>query len=202
MSPLKPGWIFSVLRCSPIGTENISWRALAESGFDPLARSTQFMLTEEAHHLFVGETGIGRIIERTTQMMKQDPNEDVKKLGGIPLDMIQRHINTWFSVSLDLFGGEDSSNAASFFALGLKGRYKETDESRYPDHRALEGCYTVDAFTARGPSHQTGNPPASSHELGSQRRLRRRLRACSEKMEQHHQEGGNRLYDHLALRSL
>jgi benzoyl-CoA 2,3-dioxygenase component B len=30
--------------------------ALAESGFDPLARTTRFMLTEEAHHMFVGET--------------------------------------------------------------------------------------------------------------------------------------------------
>ena len=30
--------------------------ALAESGFDPLARTTKFMLTEEAHHMFVGET--------------------------------------------------------------------------------------------------------------------------------------------------
>ena len=31
--------------------------ALAESGFDPLARTTKFMLTEEAHHMFVGEIG-------------------------------------------------------------------------------------------------------------------------------------------------
>ncbi|HEX8145974.1 MAG TPA: hypothetical protein VF591_02135, partial [Pyrinomonadaceae bacterium] len=35
--------------------------ALAESGFEPLARTCQFMLTEEAHHLFVGETGVGRV---------------------------------------------------------------------------------------------------------------------------------------------
>src|SRR5205823_13154375 len=39
--------------------------ALAESGFDPLARTCRFMLTEEAHHMFVGETGVGRIIQRT-----------------------------------------------------------------------------------------------------------------------------------------
>ena len=32
--------------------------ALAESGFDPLARTTKFMLTEEAHHMFVGESGV------------------------------------------------------------------------------------------------------------------------------------------------
>src|SRR2546427_8857222 len=32
---------------------------LAESGFDPLSRTCRFMLTEEAHHMFVGETGVG-----------------------------------------------------------------------------------------------------------------------------------------------
>src|SRR5580658_10456987 len=37
--------------------------ALAESGFDPLARTTRFMLTEEAHHMFVGETGVGRVVQ-------------------------------------------------------------------------------------------------------------------------------------------
>src|SRR5215831_3425336 len=37
--------------------------ALAESGFDPLSRTTRFMLTEEAHHMFVGETGVLRIVD-------------------------------------------------------------------------------------------------------------------------------------------
>ena len=114
--------------------------ALAESAFDPLARTTQFMLTEEAHHLFVGETGIQRIVHRTCELMKQDPNEDVTRLGGIPLDIIQKYINRWYSVSLDLFGSEDSSNAATFFSQGLKGRYKE-QSNRYPDHQALEQVY-------------------------------------------------------------
>ena len=124
--------------------------ALAESGFDPLARSTQFMLTEEAHHLFVGETGINRIVERTAELMKADPNEDVKQRGGIPLDVVQKYINQWYSVSLDLFGGEDSSNAAAFFALGLKGRYKESDKERYPDHVATEGVYELEVPGASG----------------------------------------------------
>ena len=39
--------------------------ALAESGFDPLARTTQFMLTEEAYHMQTGENGVGRIMHRT-----------------------------------------------------------------------------------------------------------------------------------------
>ena len=30
--------------------------ALAESGFDTLSRTTRFMLTEEAHHMFIGES--------------------------------------------------------------------------------------------------------------------------------------------------
>jgi benzoyl-CoA 2,3-epoxidase subunit B len=34
---------------------------LAQSGFDPLSHTCRFMLTEEAHHMFVGETGVGRI---------------------------------------------------------------------------------------------------------------------------------------------
>lgn len=117
--------------------------ALSESGFDPLARTTRFMLTEEAHHMFVGETGVGRIVQRTAQLMKQDKNEDVRALGGIPLDTIQKYLNLWYSLSLDLFGSEISSNAASFFASGLKGRAKE---ARYEDHLALEEIYTVESF--------------------------------------------------------
>ncbi|MFO0616709.1 MAG: benzoyl-CoA 2,3-epoxidase subunit BoxB [Polyangiaceae bacterium] len=115
--------------------------ALSESGFDPLARTTRFMLTEEAHHMFVGETGIQRIIERTLALMKQNSNEDARAEGGIDLPMIQRYINFWYSVSLDLFGGEVSSNAANFFASSLKGRAKE---EQYEDHRALEGTFKLD----------------------------------------------------------
>src|SRR5437016_13610294 len=37
--------------------------SLAQSGFDPLSRTCRFMLTEEAHHMFVGQSGVGRIIE-------------------------------------------------------------------------------------------------------------------------------------------
>lgn len=118
--------------------------ALSESGFDPLARTTRFMLTEEAHHMFVGETGVGRIVQRTAELMKKDSNEDVRALGGIPLDVIQKYLNLWYSLSLDLFGSEVSSNAASFFASGLKGRAKE---ARYEDHLALEGIYGIETMS-------------------------------------------------------
>jgi len=118
--------------------------ALAESAFDPLSRTTRFMLTEEAHHMFVGETGVGRIVERTADLMEKNNvthPDDVRNLGAIDLPTMQRYLNLWYSLSLDLFGGEISSNAASFFATGLKGRAKE---DKYEDHRALDASYAID----------------------------------------------------------
>ncbi len=109
--------------------------ALAESGFDPLSRTCKFMLTEEAHHLFVGETGIERIIRRAIELTKEDPNGNPRNLGGIDLATIQKFINYWFSYSIDLFGSEVSSNAADFFASGLKGRW---NEGKHDDHVALD----------------------------------------------------------------
>ncbi|HEX5965265.1 MAG TPA: benzoyl-CoA 2,3-epoxidase subunit BoxB, partial [Pyrinomonadaceae bacterium] len=112
--------------------------ALAESGFEPLARTCRFMLTEEAHHMFVGDTGLGRVVRRAAQLMKEG---DVRELGGIPLDIIQKYINFWFSYSLDLFGGEISSNSADFFAAGLKGRYKEQEQ--YTEHTATNEVFNM-----------------------------------------------------------
>ena len=120
--------------------------ALAESGFDPLSRTTRFMLTEEAHHMFVGETGVGRVVKRACELMKQDPNEDARAQGGMDLPMLQRYINYWYSSSLDLFGGEISSNAADYFAAGLKGRAHES--KKFEDHIALEGQYEMELLEA------------------------------------------------------
>jgi benzoyl-CoA 2,3-dioxygenase component B len=94
--------------------------SLAESAFDPLSRATKFMLTEEAHHLFIGMTGLERTVQRTAQLIVE--GTDPREVGAIPLDIIQKYINEWYSASIDLFGGEDSSNAAAYFAQGLKGR--------------------------------------------------------------------------------
>ncbi|HEY1261493.1 MAG TPA: benzoyl-CoA 2,3-epoxidase subunit BoxB, partial [Stellaceae bacterium] len=107
-------------------------KSLAESAFDPLARTCQFMLTEEAHHMFVGATGIARVIRRTLEVMREvgDDPAKVRGAGAIDLPTIQRYINYWFSSSLDLFGAEISSNAASYFASGIKGR---PDERRFAD---------------------------------------------------------------------
>ncbi|MDE3137714.1 MAG: benzoyl-CoA 2,3-epoxidase subunit BoxB, partial [Acidobacteriota bacterium] len=116
--------------------------ALAESGFDPLARTCRFMLTEEAHHMFVGETGVSRIVQRTCEIMKEHKVEDpadVRALGVIDLDTIQRYLNFHYSVTLDLFGGDASSNAANYYTAGLKGRYEETKIE--DDHLLTEGDY-------------------------------------------------------------
>ena len=112
--------------------------ALAESGFDPLARTTRFMLTEEAHHMFVGETGVDRVVSRTAQLMAE--GKDPAQHGAMPIVLLQKYLNLWFSLSEDLFGGEISSNAADFFASGLKGRYKE---SQHEEHKVLSGDYRM-----------------------------------------------------------
>jgi benzoyl-CoA 2,3-epoxidase subunit B len=121
--------------------------ALAQSGFDPLSRTCRFMLTEEAHHMFVGETGVGRIVERTVEAMKEAGIEDptdagrVRALGVIDLPTIQRKLNLHFSLTLDLFGNEISTNAANAFNAGLKGRYRE--DKIEDDHQLASSTYPV-----------------------------------------------------------
>jgi benzoyl-CoA 2,3-epoxidase subunit B len=119
-------------------------KSLAESSFDPLARTCRFMLTEEAHHMFVGDTGIGRVVKRTLDVINElgsDDPERVRTAGAIDLPTIQRYINFWFASSLDLFGSDISSNAAASFANGIKGR---PDEPRFADHRETETRLAVD----------------------------------------------------------
>ena len=118
--------------------------SLAESGFDPLARTCQFMLTEEAHHMFVGETGIRRVVERTCDVMAAigtDDPERVRAAGAIDLPTLQRFLNFHYSVSLDLFGRERSTNAANYFTAGLKGRFQETRID--DDHRLTDDLWPV-----------------------------------------------------------
>ena len=115
--------------------------SLAESAFDPLARTCRFMLKEEAHHMFVGETGISRIVERTCQVLRENRGRDASTLGVIGLELLQKHINFHFSVTLDLFGAEISTNAANGFSSGLKGRFRETRLD--DDHRLHAQSYPV-----------------------------------------------------------
>ena len=118
--------------------------ALAESGFDPLARTCQFMLTEEAHHMFVGETGIMRVVQRSCEVMKEVHTDDPKQVregGAVDLETIQKYINLHFSVSVDLFGQEISTNAATYFNSSLKGRYLEARLD--DDHRLTDALWPV-----------------------------------------------------------
>jgi benzoyl-CoA 2,3-epoxidase subunit B len=124
--------------------------SLSQSGFDPLSRTCRFMLTEEAHHMFVGETGVGRTIQRTCEAMKaagiEDPNDidKVRALGVIDLPTIQKKLNMHYSLSLDLFGSEVSTNAANAFNASLKGRFQETKIE--DDHRLEHSTYPVLKF--------------------------------------------------------
>ena len=118
--------------------------ALAESGFDPLARSTRFMLTEEAHHMFVGESGVARTIQRTCEVMRElgaDEPDKVRGKGAIDLPTLQRYLNFHYSVTIDLFGADQSSNAATFYSAGLKGRFEET--KRNDDHVLKGATYGI-----------------------------------------------------------
>ena len=119
-------------------------KSLAESAFDPLSRTCRFMLREEAHHMFVGDTGIARVTKRTLEVMKEIGTDDpdaVRRAGAIDLPTLQRYLNFWFSSSLDLFGAENSSNAASYFANAIKGR---PDEDSYADHLCAEATMALD----------------------------------------------------------
>ena len=118
--------------------------ALTESAFDPLARTTKFMLREESHHMFVGESGVGRILQRTCEVMalhKVDDPTQVRSLGVIDLPTMQRYINFHSSVTLDLFGSDLSSNAATFYTTGLKGRFDEAGIQ--DDHILKDRTYPV-----------------------------------------------------------
>src|SRR6516225_1106507 len=137
--------------------------ALAQSGFDPLSRTCRFMLTEEAHHMFVGETGVQRTIEATCAAMVKagikDPGdvEAVRKLGVVDLPLLQRKMNFHISVTRDLFGSEISSNAADAFSSGIKGRFNEANlksddhvlqDATYPVTRVVDGKLVVEQAPA------------------------------------------------------
>jgi benzoyl-CoA 2,3-dioxygenase component B len=116
---------------------------LKESAFDPLSRTCEFMLKEEAHHMMVGTTGVDRVVERTAQVMVENDTDDVAGLGVVPLDVIQKYLNFHYSVSLDLFGGDTSTNVANYYTAGLKGRWME--DRRRDDHKLTDDAIHVDA---------------------------------------------------------
>ncbi len=122
--------------------------SLRESAFDPLSRTCDFMLKEEAHHMFVGTSGVDRVVQRTAELMREHDTDDIHPYGGFNLDLLQRYINFHYSVSLDLFGSETSTNAANYFAAGLKGRFQE--ERRNDDHLLKSDHRLVPEVTGAG----------------------------------------------------
>jgi benzoyl-CoA 2,3-epoxidase subunit B len=122
---------------------------LKESAFDPLSRTCEFMLKEEAHHMMVGTTGVDRVVERTAQLMVEHETDDAGPHGAVPLAVIQKYLNFHYSVSLDLFGGETSTNVANYYTAGLKGRWLEL--RRKDDHQLGDDAMMVDAMVESEP---------------------------------------------------
>lgn len=94
--------------------------------------------------MFVGESGVSRVVQRTCQVMKELGTDDparVRAAGVIDLPTIQRYLNFHFAVTIDLFGADQSSNAATFYGAGLKGRFEEG--KRDDDHRLHGLTYAV-----------------------------------------------------------
>ena len=156
--------------------------SLRESAFDPLSRTCDFMLKEEAHHMFVGASGVARVVQRTVDLMKEHDTADVAEHGGIDVATLQRYLNFHYSVSLDLFGAETSTNAANYFAAGLKGRFQE--ERRDDDHR-LKTTTRAGAPGGRRPDRHPRRAGARRAERDAARRLRRRLPEGRRPLEPH-----------------
>ena len=163
--------------------------SLAQSGFDPLSRTCRFMLTEEAHHMFVGETGISRVVQRTCEAMKEagitDPTDiaKVRALGVIDLPTIQKKLHLHYSLSLDLFGSEVSTNAANAFNAGIKGRYQRNPDRRRPSaqERHLSGAQ---AGRWRNQARRRAGADRAQHAAA--RRLHAGLRQGHAALEQDH----------------
>ena len=130
--------------------------SVSESAFDPLARSTQFMLTEEAHHMFIGEDGLRRVIQRTIDLMREHDTDDVAPYGGINLATMQRFLNFWAPRIYDLFGSDESARAADAFFAGIKSR---VHESNYDEHVRLEGMVTVERCAPGGGEYEAVQVP-------------------------------------------
>ena len=78
--------------------------------------------------------------------MTEHNTDDVRRFGGIDLATIQRYLNLHYSISLDLFGQEMSTNAANYYTMGLKGRFRETNIA--DDHVLSGESYPVLRWTA------------------------------------------------------
>jgi benzoyl-CoA 2,3-dioxygenase component B len=164
-------------------------KALAESGFDPLARTTRFMLTEEAHHMFVGDAGVSRVIQRTCQVMNELGSDDPQKLraAGV-IDL--RHAPALPQLPLQRdprpLRADQSSNAATFYGSGLKGRF---DEAKFEDDHRLHG-ETYEILEVKDGGSSRARADAERPERSAARRLHPRFAERRGPVEQAHREDG------------
>jgi benzoyl-CoA 2,3-dioxygenase component B len=93
------------------------------------------------------------VVQRTVEVMREHDTADVGGLGAIPLPVIQKYLNFHYSVSLDLFGGETSTNVANYYTAGIKGRWME--DRRKDDHKLASDSIMVDVLDADGAIGQT-----------------------------------------------
>ena len=129
--------------------------------------------------------------QRTAELMKQDPNGDARAQGGIDLlDMIQSYLNLWYSLSLDLFGGEISQQRG--VASSRRASRAAPRRSSYADHTALDEHLRAWRCSKDGRAGRGGRAAAQRDERGAARRLRRGLPARRRPLEQAPRGGGPR----------
>ena len=118
--------------------------------------------------------------------LKTDDPAKLRAAGVIDLPTIQRYLNFHFSVTIDLFGADESSNAATFYSTGLKGRFEEGKRS--DDHLLKGQTYKVLEVQQR-PARREGGADAQRAERGAARRLHQGLDRRRRALEQGDREG-------------
>ena len=174
---------------SPTATASTSWPRCARAASTRCRARATSCSRRRRTTCSSARPGIGRVVQRTVELMKEHDTDDVARYGGVDVDMLQRYLNFHYSVSLDLFGAETSTNAANYYAAGLKGRFQE--ERRDDDHRLR------DATPYRAGGDGRGDRRSRSHRAcGTQRdparRLHRRLPEGCRPVEPHPRRGRRR----------
>ena len=175
-------------RTSPTATASSSSPRCARAAFDPLSRTCDFMLKEEAHHMFVGATGIGRVVQRTVELMKEHDTDDVRP--------VRRHRRGDAAAlpQLPLLACRSTCSVPrrrptppTTSRAGLKGRFQE--ERRDDDHRLHDATRIVPARRRRGRSATREVARARGAQRDAARRLRRRLPEGRRPLEPHARRG-------------
>jgi len=75
------------------------------------------MLNEESFHLITGISGLQRILRGEK----------------VPVETVQKVLNRWLPVCLDLFGHDRSKTSGKAYRWGLKGRFNESEAGALAD---------------------------------------------------------------------